>query len=84
MVIETPSVGEYLNKTKSYLKDTKNDLKKSGACKILLTIAVNFISSKDDKDEERAMHSKSDNIGIIMNDNVEVIEELFGSLKKRY
>ena len=30
------------------------------------------------------MHSKSDNIGIIMNDNVEVIEELFGSLKKRY
>ena len=56
MVIETPSVDEYLDKTKSYLKDIKNDLKKSGACKILLTITVNFISSKDDNDEERAMH----------------------------
>ena len=33
MVIETLSVDEYLDQTKSYLKDIKNDLKKSGAVK---------------------------------------------------
>ena len=47
-----------------------------------LTIANNFISSIDN-DEERVMHSKSDNIEIIMNDKTdEVIKELFDSLKK--
>ena len=56
------SVEEYLNKIWPYLKDIKNDLKKSGSWKIQLTIAINFISSIDDNDEERVMHSKSDNI----------------------
>ena len=56
------SVEEYLNKIWPYLKDIKNDLKKSGSWKIQLTIAINFISSIDDIDEERVMHSKSDNI----------------------
>ena len=47
-----------------------------------LTIANNFISSIDN-DEERVMHSKSDNIEIIMNDKTdEVLKELFDSLKK--
>ena len=55
-------VEEYLNKICPYLKDIKNDLKKSGPWKIQLTIAINFISSIDDNDEERVMHSKSDNI----------------------
>ena len=41
-------------------------------------ITIDFISSKDDNDEEREMHSKSDNIEIMMNDETdEVIEELF-------
>ena len=46
-----------------------------------MTIANNFISSSDN-DEERVMHTKSDNIEIMINDKVgEVIEELFDSLK---
>ena len=46
---------------------------------IQLTIAINFISSKEN-DEERVMHSKSDNIEIVINDKAdEVIEELFKS-----
>ena len=48
--------------------------------KIQLTIAINFISSKDN-DEERVMHSKSDNIEIMINNRAdEVIEELFNYL----
>ena len=49
-----------LNKIKPYLKNIINDLKKSDAQKIQLPLAINFVSSKDN-DEERAMHSKSDN-----------------------
>ena len=79
------SVDEYLNKLRPYLKDIKNDLKKFGPQKIQLTIAINFISSIDDSDEERVMHSKSDNIEITINDEAdEVIEELSNLLKKRY
>ena len=63
---KTLSVKKYLNKIRSYLKDTINDLKKSDTWKIQLTIAINFSYSKDD-DEESAMHSKSDNIEIMIN-----------------
>ena len=49
-----------------------------------LTIADNFISSIDN-DEEHVMHSKSDNIESMINDDVdEVIKELFDLLKNRY
>ena len=41
--------------------------KKSDTWKTQLTIAVNFVFSKDN-DEERAMHSKSDNIENMIND----------------
>ena len=52
--------------------------------KIQLTIAINFISSIDN-DEGRLMHSKSDNIEIIINDEEnEIIKELFDSIKNRY
>ena len=51
---------------------------------IQLTIAINFVSSKD-KDEERVMHSKSNNIEIMINDKAdEAIEEPFQSLISRY
>ena len=61
-----------------------NNLKKSDTWKIQLTIANNFISSIDN-DEERIMHSKSDNIKIIINnESDEVIKELFDSLDYRY
>ena len=52
---------------------------------IQLTIKVNFISYEDDNDKEREIHSKSDNIEIMMNDEAdEVIEEPFESLLTRY
>ena len=47
-------------------------------------IAINITSSKD-TDEERVMHSKSDNIEIMINNKAdEVIDELFQSLLSRY
>ena len=61
-----------------------NNLKKSDAQKIQLAIANNFISSIDN-DEERVMHSKSDNIQVMISDEAdEVIKELFDSRKNRY
>ena len=51
-------------------------LKKYDTWKIQLTIAINFMSSKDN-DEECVNHS-SDNIEIMINDKTEdVIEEIF-------
>ena len=47
-------------------------------------ISINFIFSKDN-DEERVMHSKSDNKEMMINDKKdEVIEEIFQSLLSRY
>ena len=85
---KTLSVEEYLNKIRPYLKDIINNLKKSDTWKIQLTIANNFISSIDN-DEEREMHSKSDNIEIMMNDKAdETVDSLwftwFDSRKNRY
>ena len=60
------------------------NLKKSDTWNIQLTIANHFISSIDN-DEERVMHSKSDNIEIMINNEAdEAIKELFDSLKNRY
>ena len=74
----------------TYLKDI-NNLKKSDTCKIRLTIAINVISSKDN-DEEPVMHSKSDNVEIMINDKADikelygkkVVAELFKPLIKKY
>ena len=46
------------------MRDITVNLQNSDLWKISLTIAINFISSKD-VDEEHAMHSKSDNIEFI-------------------
>ena len=79
---KTLSVKEYLNKIMPYLKDI-NNLKNSDTWKIQLSIGNNFISSTDD--EEQVMHSKSDNIEIMINDEGDkVIQELFDSLKNIY
>ena len=61
MTIEkkTLSTEKYLNKVRPYLKDIRNNLKKSNTWKIQLT-TNSFISSTDN-DEERPMHSNSDN-----------------------
>ena len=62
-----------------------NDLKrKYHTMKTQLSIAINFMSSKDN-DEEHAMHLKSDNIELVINDEGDkIIEELFQSLLSRY
>ena len=76
------SIKEYLNIIKPYLSDTINDHKTHGLeryhsdnktwveetsseWKIQLTMAINFISSKD-SDETRTMHTKSNNVEIMM------------------
>ena len=57
-----------LDKIKPYWRDVIINLQKSDTWKIQLTIAINFIFSKN-VDEERVMHSKSDNIEFMPYDN---------------
>ena len=77
-------VKEYINKSKPNLKYIITDLQKSGTWKIWLTIAINFNFSKD-TDEEQVMHSKTDNIEIMIYDNLnEVIKDIFMSFLSRY
>ena len=77
-------VKEYLVRIKPYLRDLIINLQKSDTWKIQLTVAINFISSKD-IDGERLMHSKSYNIEFMSYDNAnEVANELFESLLSRY
>ena len=66
------SVKKHLNKIRPYLKGIINNLKKSDIWKTQLTIGNNFISSIDN-DEECVMHSKSNNIEIMMNDKAQEI-----------
>ena len=66
------------------MRNVITDLQHSDAWKILLTIAINFISSKDEK-EERVMHSNSGNIKFTpYSDANDVTEKLFKSLRSRY
>ena len=60
------------------------DLQNSAIWKIQLIIATNFISSED-AEEERVMHSRSNNIKFTSyNDANEVVDKLFESLRSRY
>ena len=88
------SIKKYLNMIRPYLSNIINDHKTQGKwrihsgnkiieCrtqsewKIQLTMAINFISSKD-SDETRTMHTKSNNVEILMGSETdEIIEELF-------
>ena len=52
--------------------------------KIQLTMAINFIFSKD-SNETRTMHTKSNNVEIMIgNETDEIIEELFKSFLQKY
>ena len=65
-----------------YLTDIINDLRKFETWNIQLAIIINLISSKDNNDEERVMHSKCDNIEPMISDETdEIIKKLFNSLK---
>ena len=58
------------------MRDTIINLQKSNTWKIQLTIAINFISSKD-VDEEHAIHSKRNNIEFMSCDNANgVVDEI--------
>ena len=58
--------------------------KTQGEWKIHLTMAINFISSKD-SDKTRTMHAKNDNIEIMMGSETnEIIDGIFKSLLQRY
>ena len=68
-----------------YLIDMINDHKNQGEWKIQLSAEINFISSKPDSDETCIMHTKSNNIEIMIgSDTNEVIEDLFKSLLQGY
>ena len=65
--------------------NTITQYKTQGEWKIHLTMAINFISSKEDSDETRTMRTKSDNIEIMMGSEIdEIIKELFKFLLLRY
>ena len=79
------TIEEYLSMIESYLLDMINDHKNKGEWKIQLSAEINFIPSKPDSDETRIMHTKSNNIEIMIgSDTNEVIENLFRSLLQRY
>ena len=95
------STKEYLNIIKPYLRDIINDHKTRGfvkyhsgnntwveetssAWKIQLTMAINFISSKD-SNETRNVHTKSNNVEIMIGSEAdEIIEDLFESFLHKY
>ena len=57
------------------------DLQNSDTWKIQITIAINFICSKD-VEEEHVMRSRSDNIKLTSYSNAnEVVDEFFESLR---
>ena len=78
------SLDEYLNKIETYPRDIMINLQNSDKWEIQLTIAINFISSKD-TEEERVMHSNSDNMKFTSWDDAnEVVDELSKSLRSKY
>ena len=79
------TISEYLDTIRPYLVDMINDHKNQSEWKIQLSAEINFISSKPDSDETRIIHTKSNNIEIMIgSDTNEVIKELFKSLLQRY
>ena len=58
--------------------------KKTGVCKVQLTIEINFISTKNIY-KEVAMHSKNDNTKFTTYDNAnDIVDELLKLLLPRY
>ena len=83
MVIEI-SLEEYLNKTESYLGNIIIDPQNPDTWKFQLTIAINFISSKD-VEEERVMQSRSNKINPTSYKTInKVVNKLFDSIRLRY
>ena len=95
------SIKRYLKMNKPYLSDLINNHKTHGSAryhsgnkswvektssewKIQLTMAIDFISSKD-SDETRTMHTKSNNIEIMIGSETnEIIKDLFECFFQKY
>ena len=75
---KTHGLVRYHSGNKTGVKETSSE------SKIRLTMAINFISSKD-SDEIRTMHTKSNNVEIKMGSETdEIIEDLFESFLQKY
>ena len=75
---------EYLIQIKPYLRDIIIDLQKSCARKVLLIVAINFISPKNINEECVARYSKSDNTEFTTSYNVNnVVNKPFESVLLR-
>ena len=65
--------------------NTITEHKTQGEWKIHLTMVINFISSKQDSDVTRTMHTKSNTVEIMRGSETdEIIEEIFKSILQRY
>ena len=81
---KTLSIKDYLDEIKPYLGNIINDHKTQSELKIQLIMTINFISSKD-SDEIRTMHTKSNNVEILIGNEInETIEEVYEPLAQRY
>ena len=81
-----PYLSDIINdhKTPKNLRVPSSNETQFGELKIQLTMSINFISSKD-SDETRNMHTKSDNIEIMMGSETDdIVGELFKSLFQKY
>ena len=68
---KTRGLVRYHSGNKTWLEET------SSKWKVQLTMAINFISSKD-SDETRTMHTKSNNVEIMIGSETdEIIEDFF-------
>ena len=76
---------EYLALRENYLRELINYYKNKGEWKVQLIAEISFISLKAGSDETRIMHTRSDNIEIMIgDDNDDIIEELFKSFIQKY
>ena len=78
------SLDEYLNNFKPYLRNIIINLQNSGTLQIQLTIAIDFISSKDSEEERWVHTSKNDIIFTFYSVVNDVTEKLFKSLRSKY
>ena len=75
---KTRGLVRYHSGNKTWVEETSSEWK------IQLTMAINFISSKD-SDDTRTMHTKSNNVEIMMGSETdEVIEDFFESFLQKY
>ena len=76
---------EYLSLVEKYLRGLIEEYKLKGEWKVQLIAEINFISLKPGSDETRIMHTRSDNIEIMIGyDNDDIIEERFKSFLQKY